>query len=777
MSCGKQQPPQSIIVAGTRYVDIVATSPSLAAKNVAETSTLLQQQQQPQQDQARQHEEQQQSIIGRIYLPPDEIDPEALKQVQSMCAHPACQNVRAMPDCCKGNGCSVGFTCKLTNCISPQIIGGDIACGIAAVPLPKRVVERRNGLERILSIIHDCIPMGGGASGVHRSAAIRLEQYAPFLEDATNHWREFNAAYFEKFGVNLDQYATQKYAMFIPPPHEAENITAAGNARMSSSPSQAPSFCSSKESTATTPTASGGGKTVAKFQYTFAWLQKRVQEWGITMDQMKCSLNSVGLGNHFVELGIRTDIIEDNVPISGGSSHQASTAAAAKNKGKEMKGTGGGGGKKGGKRSGGRNDKNDPSDDDDGDGDADVDHDEDDEQQRQQKDDNDEDDDENNAKLPEYLLSCHTGSRAVGQAIYRFWTKKCAQYQEARIQFQMLTQHRQSSGGKLTADQLQQLAQATATLAAATATSTNGGATPSRQKKASSVASETSSSKKGSKKRQQEQGNETRTSQFDAQNDVDDGQGDDDDDENKRAEGEGEVTTFDSNNLPLPKTDDDESIPFNTGFLLSSPEDLACYYMDVIYAQTFATMNRRAILSTIMYSLGDKAGTFSEQNMIETVHNYIDFRDFVVRKGAVRAHDGEKVLIGLNMKEGLWLCRGKGNPEWNFSCAHGCGRIMSRRAAGSATGSSGSNKPSESKAMSAGGGGKGSKKKDDPRIKEFKKEMGDVVTKSVNADTFDERPSVYRSSTLVRSLIEPAVDIVCRYKTILNAKGGSGSSA
>jgi RNA-splicing ligase RtcB len=66
---------------------------------------------------------------------------------------------------------------------------------------------------------------------------------------------------------------------------------------------------------------------------------------------------------------------------------------------------------------------------------------------------------------------------------------------------------------------------------------------------------------------------------------------------------------------------------------------------------------------------------------IESVHNYIDFRDFTIRKGAIRSYVGERMIIPFNMRDGILLCEGRSNPEWNFSAPHGAGRVLSRSAA------------------------------------------------------------------------------------------------
>lgn len=68
----------------------------------------------------------------------------------------------------------------------------------------------------------------------------------------------------------------------------------------------------------------------------------------------------------------------------------------------------------------------------------------------------------------------------------------------------------------------------------------------------------------------------------------------------------------------------------------------------------------------------------SAAESFHTIHNYIDTQEMILRKGAIAAHEGEKILIPINMRDGSVLAVGKGNPEWNYSAPHGAGRIMSR---------------------------------------------------------------------------------------------------
>ena len=113
----------------------------------------------------------------------------------------------------------------------------------------------------------------------------------------------------------------------------------------------------------------------------------------------------------------------------------------------------------------------------------------------------------------------------------------------------------------------------------------------------------------------------------------------------------------------------------------------------------------------------------------------------ILRKGAIAAHKGEKVLIPINMKDGSILAIGKGNPEWNFSAPHGAGRIMSR-----------------------------TKAKNELNLDEYKKAMEEVYTTSVNENTLDEAPMAYKSLDDIIDVIRESVDVIDVMKPIYNFK-------
>jgi RNA-splicing ligase RtcB len=97
------------------------------------------------------------------------------------------------------------------------------------------------------------------------------------------------------------------------------------------------------------------------------------------------------------------------------------------------------------------------------------------------------------------------------------------------------------------------------------------------------------------------------------------------------------------------------------------------YLVDMLFSQVYAEVNRQAMVNKIV-----EIGGFEIRDRIETVHNFVDFRDFIIRKGAIRSYIGEKMIIPFNMRDGILVCEGKSNPEWNFSAPHGAGRLMSR---------------------------------------------------------------------------------------------------
>ncbi|WP_294663829.1 RtcB family protein [Fusobacterium varium] len=162
------------------------------------------------------------------------------------------------------------------------------------------------------------------------------------------------------------------------------------------------------------------------------------------------------------------------------------------------------------------------------------------------------------------------------------------------------------------------------------------------------------------------------------------------------------------------------------------------YIYDMKLIQRFAVLNRKAMMDEIIKGLGTEV-----IEEFTTIHNYIDTDMMILRKGAVSAKKGEKLLIPINMRDGSLICIGKGNEDWNYSAPHGAGRLMSR-----------------------------TKAKKTFELKNFKKEMEGIYTTSVNKDTLDECPMAYKAMEDIIKNIDDTVDIVKRIIPIYNFKAG-----
>jgi tRNA-splicing ligase RtcB len=165
------------------------------------------------------------------------------------------------------------------------------------------------------------------------------------------------------------------------------------------------------------------------------------------------------------------------------------------------------------------------------------------------------------------------------------------------------------------------------------------------------------------------------------------------------------------------------------------------YFYDAILCKCYAQLNRRVILRNILRVLNLE---YDEGQIIETIHNYIDFEDFIIRKGAIAARKDQLCIVSLNMKEGILLCKGKGNEDWNYSCAHGLGRTSSRAEA--------------VKRLT---------------MSQFEADMSGVYSSSVVRETLDEAPRAYKDSKMVIQLIEQSVEIIDQLRPILNIKATS----
>lgn len=178
-----------------------------------------------------------------------------------------------------------------------------------------------------------------------------------------------------------------------------------------------------------------------------------------------------------------------------------------------------------------------------------------------------------------------------------------------------------------------------------------------------------------------------------------------------------------------------DKVPTNLCYLTGTLRD--DYLHDMKICQEFAWANRLEILNRILK--GMKIKKYVEQ--WQTIHNYIDFSDNIIRKGAIRCNAGEKVIIPLNMRDGSIIAIGKGNEDWNYSGPHGAGRLMSR-----------------------------SKAKESISMNDFKDSMQGIYTTCVNRGTLDESPMAYKNAQEIINAISDTVDIVNIIKPIYNFK-------
>ena len=168
-------------------------------------------------------------------------------------------------------------------------------------------------------------------------------------------------------------------------------------------------------------------------------------------------------------------------------------------------------------------------------------------------------------------------------------------------------------------------------------------------------------------------------------------------------------------------------------------EYLEDYLHDIEICQEFSRLNREKISEIILSRVGISAG-----DSFHTTHNYIDTDEMILRKGAIAAHSGEKVLIPVNMRDGSILAVGKGNPDWNFSAPHGAGRLMSRSVA-----------------------------KENLRLSDYQESMQGIFTTSVNESTLDEAPMAYKSLDDIVNTISETVEIIEVLKPVYNFKASS----
>ncbi len=179
------------------------------------------------------------------------------------------------------------------------------------------------------------------------------------------------------------------------------------------------------------------------------------------------------------------------------------------------------------------------------------------------------------------------------------------------------------------------------------------------------------------------------------------------------------------------------------------PEDLCYLYgsfledylHDVEICQQFARRNREKIAEILLERIGLFSEVDWEKDAFHTIHNYIDTKEMILRKGAIAAHAGEKVLIPINMRDGSVLAIGRGNADWNYSAPHGAGRLMSR-----------------------------TKAKNTLSMEEYRAAMEGIYTTSVNPATLDEAPMAYKAIEDIIDVIRESVDVIDVMKPIYNFK-------
>jgi len=180
------------------------------------------------------------------------------------------------------------------------------------------------------------------------------------------------------------------------------------------------------------------------------------------------------------------------------------------------------------------------------------------------------------------------------------------------------------------------------------------------------------------------------------------------------------------------RTDIPKALCYLTGELMQD------YLHDMALMQRYAMLNRKAMMDELIRGMG-----LHVEEQFTTIHNYIDTEAMILRKGAVSAKTGEKLLIPINMRDGSLICIGRGNDDWNQSAPHGAGRLMSRAAA-----------------------------KQNFTLTQFKAEMEGIYSTSVSRDTLDECPMAYKGMEDIVNNIGPTAEILSIIRPIYNFKAG-----
>lgn len=181
---------------------------------------------------------------------------------------------------------------------------------------------------------------------------------------------------------------------------------------------------------------------------------------------------------------------------------------------------------------------------------------------------------------------------------------------------------------------------------------------------------------------------------------------------------------------------DNAAIGFLTG------ENMKGYITDMVIAQAYAEYNHMVIDRLVMDAICSVSGAQANiKERIYTTHNYIDFSMKMMRKGAVAAPVGKKLVIPFNMRDGLIVARGKGNQDWNCSAPHGAGRLLSRSDA-----------------------------KEQIDLDAYRETMKGIYSTSVGTGTIDESPMAYKDTKEILALIGDTVDVEYFIKPIINMK-------
>ncbi len=179
-----------------------------------------------------------------------------------------------------------------------------------------------------------------------------------------------------------------------------------------------------------------------------------------------------------------------------------------------------------------------------------------------------------------------------------------------------------------------------------------------------------------------------------------------------------------------------EDVPFELAWLEDAYFDN--YINDMRIMQRYAELNRKAIADEILKGMKWKA-----RDSFTTIHNYLDSEAMILRKGAVSAKAGERLIIPLNMRDGSLICTGLGNADWNFSALHGAGRLYSR-----------------------------SEAKNSITLTQFKNDMKGIYSTCISRNTIDESPGVYKPIDEILKQIGATVEVQTILKPVYNFKAG-----